>query len=250
MLMLGESVFSLLIVDVSNEGQSFYTVFYCGILTVIFLQILHFQSQPHDADSHASRRSKNAGVLWSLFQYVYSLALVILGAAFTFFLILSEYEEGEGHRRLAGGDSSLGGSDVTKAAHLFCGSLAIIFFSLECMSVLHLGFNECEERCVLQGGKNYSGILLLVVKVGIIAFTATLSQWETDPQSLVIIALFIVLFQLAMRKLCGKFLSSHHDDPHSAVNKDKPLSDDETGEAVWPNVTHPRAEPSAAEIGP
>jgi len=263
MLMLGESVFSLLIVDVSNEGNSFYTVFYCGILTVIFLQLLHFQSQPHDADSHALRRSKNAGIVWNWFQFVYSFALVMLGAAFTFFLVLSddggEYPE-ERRRRLAGSASSFTGDEVEKAGDLFCGSLAIIFCSLEAMSFLHLGFNESQERCVLRGGKNYTGILLLALKVGVIVFTGTLSQWKTEPKTLSIIGLCTVVFQLVMRKLGSKFLS--HSHTHAACKKDSataekppaakvdPLSDSATGEAQWPNVTHARADSAADEIRP
>lgn len=262
MLMLGESVFSLLIVDVSNEGNSFYTVFYCGILTVIFLQLLHFQSQPHDADSHAMRRSKNAGVVWNWFQYVYSFALVMLGAAFTFFLVLSDDVEyyGERRRRLAGTASPFTEEEVGKAADLFCGSLAIIFCSLEAMSFLHVGFNESQERCVLQGGKNYTGILLLAIKVGVILFTGTLSQWKTEPKTLSIVGLCTVAFQLVMRKLGSKFLS--HSYTHGACQKDgftaekpiaakdEPLSDRATGEAEWPNVTHARADSAAAEIRP
>jgi len=253
MLMLGESVFSLLIVDVSNEGNSFYTVFFCGILTVVFLQMLHFQSQPHDADTHALRRSKSAGVVWNWFQYVYSLALVILGAAFTFFLVLSDDKQ---ERRLA--SDGLEEYDVGPPAHLFCGSLAIIFFCLEVMSFLHLGFVESQERCVMQGGKNYSGLVLVAIKVALIGFTASLSQWETRPKTLSIIGLCLVVFQLAMRKLGAKFLS--HVGTHSSkachtisrkvetpdVSKSNaPLTDEATGEAEWPNVTHARAEPAA-----
>lgn len=59
MLMLGESVFSLLIVA-PLEDPDYYTSFFCSLLTVILLQYLHFKSQPEAADHHAMRRSKNA----------------------------------------------------------------------------------------------------------------------------------------------------------------------------------------------
>ena len=257
MLMLGESIFSLLIAFVGKEGNAFYTVFYCGIVTVIFLQLLHFQSQPHEADSHASRRSKNAGILWSWCQHIYSLALVLLGAAFTFFLTLSDdmlYHDGR-RRNLAGSAPALTGEEMKSAAHLFCGSLAVVFFSLEIMSLLHLGFRESRDRCDLEGGKNYAGIVLVAFKVGVVVFTATLSQWETNPETLTIIALCIVVFQLGMRKVCSKFLSHHYaretaahtpaatTKPPRSTDED-PLSDNATGEAEWPNVTHARAEPA------
>lgn len=258
MLMLGESIFSLLIVDVSTEGNAFYTVFYCGLLTVIFLQLLHFQSQPHDADSHASRRSKNAGMLWSWWQHVYALALVMLGAAFTFLLTFSDdelsYDEQRRRRGLAGSALAWTGNERENAAHLFCGSLAVIFFSLDLISFLHLGFNESQNRCVFKNGKNFVGIFLVLVKIGIIVFTATLSQWRTNPKTLTIIALCTVVFQLVMRKLGCKFLSHDcgHDITPTAIstnkahhtNDDTPLSDNATGEAEWPNVTHARAGPA------
>ena len=81
MLMLGESIFSLLIVDVKDKGVDFYLVFYFSLLTVILLQLLHFQSEPHQADIHAARRNKNAGMIWASIQYVYSLSLVTMGAS-------------------------------------------------------------------------------------------------------------------------------------------------------------------------
>ena len=87
MLMLGESIFSLLIVDVQDKGLDFYLVFYFSLLTVILLQLLHFQSQPHEAELHAVRRDKNRGMLWALLHNVYSLSLVIMGASFTSFLL-------------------------------------------------------------------------------------------------------------------------------------------------------------------
>ena len=75
MLMLGESIMSLLIVDVPKEDGDYFATFYCGLLTVILLQVLHFRSQPHLADQHATRRDKTAGVWWNVFQYIYSMAL-------------------------------------------------------------------------------------------------------------------------------------------------------------------------------
>jgi hypothetical protein len=63
MLMLGESVLSLLIVDNEHEGDHYQTVFFAGVLTIILLRLLHFQSQPHGAEAHAARRNKDAGLI-------------------------------------------------------------------------------------------------------------------------------------------------------------------------------------------
>lgn len=243
MLMLGESIFSLLIVDVVHEGRDFFTAFYFCLLTVIFLQILHFQSQPHNADMHAMRRSKNAGILWNMLQHVYSLALVVLGAAFTFFLLFSEEE---GRRRL--GERSLAvsnalESDVQAAAHLFGGTLAVIFFSLDVMTLLHLGKEQCQKR--LKGRKNFKGMAVVAIRIGLIVFTATLSQWLTEPTDLAVVGLFCVLAQLSMRKFGSMYLSHKQIRAVAGPGGEKQVviaSDDETGDAQWPNVTHARAE--------
>jgi hypothetical protein len=57
MLMLGESVLSLLIVDVTATSD-YYKAFFSGILSITLLEFLHFRSQPHEEDDHALRRSK------------------------------------------------------------------------------------------------------------------------------------------------------------------------------------------------
>ena len=66
MLMLGESILSLLIVnDISrNNESSYYLTFYLGIISVTLIQFLYFKSQAHDADHHAMRRTRNAGILY------------------------------------------------------------------------------------------------------------------------------------------------------------------------------------------
>lgn len=53
MLMLGESVLSLLIVGV-KERDDFYKTFYCGIISIALLENLHFRSQPHHVRCFAS----------------------------------------------------------------------------------------------------------------------------------------------------------------------------------------------------
>lgn len=67
MLMLGETVLSLLIVGVYVE-HGFYKIVYCGILTISLLNTMHFRSQPHHADDHAMRRKMERGISFSCFQ--------------------------------------------------------------------------------------------------------------------------------------------------------------------------------------
>jgi hypothetical protein len=240
MLMLGESVFSLLIVEVPNDSSEFYTAFFCGMLTVILLQYLHFRSQPHHADDHALRRHKDAGIWWNNFNHVYSFFLVCLGADYTFFLTDFSESDAAHRRRLAGGESLYDSEDVlVRAAHLYSASLAIIFFCLDVMTLLHLGVNESQNRCICKAKKrtNVKGITLIVLRISMLAFTATMGLWLTDPANLAILGVVCVLVQILFRKLGSKFLS--HSQVH-ALNPDMP-EDESDEDATWPNVTHARA---------
>ena len=215
MLMLGESILSLLIVDVPTENNDYFATFYCSLLTVVLLNILHFRSQPHLADQHASRRDKNAAIFWMFFQFLYSMALVGLGAAFTLFVIEFSYDD---HRRLgeaidgrllAGGGAPKYDTEERqqRLAHLFSATLTTVFVSLDTMSFLHVGWKTSQDRCVCEHTKkkNVSGMILVVVRGGLHVFAATLSQWTTSPKQLAGIGLGITLVQLGIRKV-GAFL--------------------------------------------
>ena len=242
MLMLGESILSLLIVDVPNEDSSYFATFYFGLLTVMFLQYLHFRSMPHAADDHAMRRSKNRGVGWTIFKYLYSCALVALGAVYGVFVTSFSYEvdETEMHRRsrrttsmmmrmlgepddfsarmLASTGGSLTLEEFNKmeqsAAHLFSIALSIIFFALDGMSFMTVGFEGCKSRvhCSKNLQYNIKGLLLIVCRVGLLVFCATLSQWETDPQVLAGAGLCITIGQIIARKLGLRYLSKNLDN--------------------------------------
>ena len=216
MLMLGESILSLLIVDVPYEDGDYFATFYCGLLTVTLLQVLHFRSQPHLADQHATRRDKVAGIYWTMFQYIYSMSLVALGAAFTLFLIEFSFEENgyDDHRRLvdplngrvlAGGGAPKYDKEEReqRLAHLYSMSLSLVFLSLDIMSILHVGLKNGKNRCVCEHTKkkNTKGIFLVIFRGSLILFIATLSQWTTSPHVLAGIGLGVTLIQLGSRKL-------------------------------------------------
>jgi len=215
MLMLGESILSLLIVDVPSEDKQYYATFYSGLLTVILLQYLHFRSQPDHADEHALRRNKDAGVGWTCFHMIYSAALIAVGAAFTLMVLeftYADYEGDDNHRFLAGGGGSRYGPEERRqrTAHLFCISLATVWFCLDVMTLLHLGINTSHNRCQCSGSEkfNVKGIILVIMRVGLLVFMATLSQYETHPENLAVAGLMGVLLQLVLRKLGTKYLSA------------------------------------------
>lgn len=107
MLMLGESVLSLLIVGLSDE-QEYYIIVLVGVLTIVMLQDLHYESQPLDADTHAmaGMRAGNAYVI--LIQF-YSLALIFLGASYKYMLDLLNYKDAYGEEYESGYESGYGG---------------------------------------------------------------------------------------------------------------------------------------------
>jgi hypothetical protein len=249
MLMLGESLLSLLIVD-AVESEDYFATFYSALVTVVLLQYLHFRSMPHHADGHAMRRNKDAGVGWSFLQQVYSVALIAIGSAFTLMVQEFGYEDDNHRRSLAGGSgaSKYDPEDRRqRTAYLFCFSLATIWICLDGMTLFHLGINNSRMRCKCERSKvlNIKGIILVVLRVGMIVFMATLGIYETDTQNLAIIGLFCVLLQLFLRKLGTKFLSAaqiHSVD--GAVPKENALGSayqSDSEDFKWPNVTHAEA---------
>lgn len=200
MLMLGESVFSLLIVDSANEGSYYQTVFFAGILTIVLLRLLHFQSEPHGAEAHAARRDKNAGVIVSVIFNFYSLALVVLGAAYTLFLAASE--EYDATRRLL---ETYSDDKADAVAHLFGGALSVIFFSLDVTSALHTGWKASIQR--IPSKLYWLACLMYFLRVSLIILVGTIGFWQTEPRKLALIGVFSVVAQLLMRKVDVTFLS-------------------------------------------
>ena len=143
------------------------------------------------------------------------MALVGLGAAFTLFVLEFSYDD---HRRLgeaiegrflAGGGAPKYDTEdrQQRLAHLFSITLTTGFVSLDMMSFLHVGWKKSQDRCVCEhtDKKNKKGMFLIVVRGGLHAFAATLSQWTTSPKLLAGIGLGLTFVQLAIRKV-GAFL--------------------------------------------
>jgi len=217
MLMLGESILSILIVDVPHESGEYFATFFCALITVALIHNLHFRSQPHGADGHAMRRNKDAGIAFTWIQFVYSLALVALGAAFTIFLLFFSTDTGRrlelepptSQRFLAGGSESKYDQYELRerGAHLFSISLAIIFFSLDVTSLLHIGLEDSRKRCVCRESKkkNTKGYLLLLTRAVVIVVAATLSFWLEEVEQLTEAGMVLCLLQITLRVLGNKY---------------------------------------------
>ena len=260
MLMLGESVSSLLIVESTNTSE-YNTAFFGSIHSITLMEYLHFRSQPHSANQHALRRSKEAGLAFSHLMQLYSASLIILGASYKMLLYEFTYEESSSssHRRmlfpilnasrwLAGGgdDSTLLEADDRRqrAANFFCGSLAVTWLCLDLMILTHRGLsaNTGRCRCKESGGLKWIGVLTTVCRVGLLVFMATLSTYLTDPGKLVLVGLGGIIAQVLLRfattLVFGPELgeeSEEHDEVKGGVGDPK----------KWPNVTAPQAIPGA-----
>lgn len=259
MLMLGESVLSLLIVD-APEGSGYYLTFYAGILTVILLQYLHFRSQPHHADDHCLRRDKNAAMVWRVFFVIYSAALVGVGISYKLFMYEFTYEDSE--RRLVaehevsllerllagGGGSSLSPEERRQSsANVFCISLALVWFCQDTMLFLHSGFRKMQGKCYCRHSHKLrvKAAILLILRAGLLAFIATLSQYETDPEHLALYGLGAVIVQLILRVVGNVvFRVAHHSPGTDGIGEGSAIEEEavDPEENKWPNVTHAVAE--------
>ena len=92
MLLLGESVLSLVIVTLSGQ-RDYIITFLAGVVSTVWLEYLHFRSQPHDPDEHALRRNKASAIVFSLLMMLYSCTLIVLGASFKMFLFEFVYQD-------------------------------------------------------------------------------------------------------------------------------------------------------------
>lgn len=212
MLLLGESVLSLLIVTIS-DGYEYYKTFFSGVITVILLEYLHFKSQPHDPDFHALRKSRYSGFFYTNLLWVYSASLVILGTSYKMFLYEFVYEDdNEEHRALFPIFNRFLAAETTalrfetadrqqRIAHFFSGSLALVFLCLDLMILAHRGVKPNMDR-LKKGWKIKILVALLVaLRLAIIVFVGTVSQYITDPAQLAGMGVGCVFLQLACRVL-------------------------------------------------
>ena len=227
MLMLGEGILSLLIVDIVHTSD-YYITFIAGLISIVLLQYLHYQSQPSDPNLHAYRRSAVSSFLYFWLMQVYSLALIIFGACYKMLLyefVYQNYSEtgydssrsrglifnilNHRPRILAGSSDSMTLSAQLsteerqqRSAHFFSGSLSLIFFCLDALSLAHRGINEQWKRCKECEGTNLQKLLcwfLVGCRLLTIIFVASLSQFITDPTHISLIGVTVVVTQLCIR---------------------------------------------------
>lgn len=194
MLMLGESVLALLIVEASAQVLRYYVTFYAGVVSVTIFQYLFFRSQPFEADDHAMRRSSSGGFTFLYGMIVYSASLILVGCSYK--MILHYYldedeiaEEGElEEHRL---EMAAYRHDI---AQLFSRSMAASFFSLDFMIVSHRGWAANLGRL-----NRCMPILVSTVTMSLLVLTLCLPWITTDLKTLSLWGCGIVVAQLLLR---------------------------------------------------
>lgn len=231
--MLGESVLSLLIVP--TQSGDYYQAFFCGIVSITALEILHFRSQPHEADDHALRRSRLGGIVFLIFGQLYSAGLIVLGTSYK--MILYEYvyeydsaayrrvleENGVTDMTMYNDTRYLAGSEPPildtadrrqRVAHFFCISMAVVWFCLDAMLLAHKGvkFNmkRCSESTADNKREQYFGMAMAIMRTAMIVVFATLSQYVTNPGLLALLGLIGIVVQVMLR-VAGSFAFDHEN---------------------------------------
>mmetsp|Transcript_9273 Transcript_9273/g.19554 ORF Transcript_9273/g.19554 Transcript_9273/m.19554 type:complete len:733 (-) Transcript_9273:105-2303(-) len=206
LLMIGEGILSLLIVE-TVERKAYYFITTFGVLTVIFVQILKFESEPSHAEFHAIWQSFISAMCYSYLMQVLSMALIVFGVTYKLFLndVVKEAAE-DAYDAYGGGSKAsrmLAASPTIPdevTAHVFSIGLSGVVLALELMSLTHCGIEKAFKHMVRPKGSqdetstpHWPIVIIALFKVGIILVTMTLSQWTTDPATLTICGFCIVL---------------------------------------------------------
>ena len=198
MLMLGETVLSLLIAP-QSKGARYYLTFYTGITAVTMLQYLFFRSQPFAIEDHATRRSRPGALLFAEMLTVYSGCLIIFGGAYK--LTLDQYllEETLPPGAMVGVYTLVQRRE--RIANLFCWSLTVSILALDTMIITHRGFkdNFARFRNPETGGCHIVPTIILTVNLSLIVLTATLSMWVRSLEWMSVFGLLIVVLNVLLR---------------------------------------------------
>ena len=228
MLMLGESILSLLIVAESN-GFRYFVTFYTGILSVTMLQYIYFRTQPYNIDDHAMRRSASGGLLFYFMLQIYSAALIVFGGSYKLMLLqyLDEQRVGNNPSAVIHGSFTLAQRQV-RLANMFSWSLAFSFLALDFMIVSHRGFKANSARFRRLDGKlDMLRVVVAAVNIVLVIVSGTLSLWTNRLEALSVFGLIIIVAQIMSRTMKMKLF---------------PVSKAKANEVhqSWPNVTVPQ----------
>ena len=210
MLLLGESVLSVLIVETTRTLE-YHVTFYAGIVSLILMQYMHFKYQPHSADEHAFRKSVKCGAIFYLFCIIHAFSLIGVGTAYK--MMLQEYSQNEKYRirrlislvsrTLAGGTRGVDYNSAElrqRVANMFCISMATSWLCLEGMYICHYGTNKYLSFVRCKWGK-----FVAFIRLCLIVIIATISQYVTEPEKVTLIGLALLCVAVATNEI-GDYL--------------------------------------------
>lgn len=210
--MIGEAVLSLLIVQ-TIETSDYFVIAFLGVLNVMCIQFLIFESQPSTLVGHAIFRSLESQIHFSLLVQTLSMGLIVFGVSFKIMLQTVVWGKMLGYRRLAA--SKL--VDTNFTVPLFSISLTVILITLELMFVSHKGTKETFSRLWKHRDVPGKGIkkeihksllALHLAKFGIIIFgPISANLWEMTLAEISLIGLSIVFAIFVSRLLIWELVS-------------------------------------------
>jgi len=228
MLMFGEGIMSLLIVEGDNESLNHNLKFYAGILSMTFLANLHFKSEPAGPHAdHALSRSRSSNFLYCWFVPIYSMALIATGVCYKMFLYDYVYvnmysldDDGNHYeRRNLGGNNEGQGYVATNDGHdnnddsfyehleehqqgtadLFSRSLALVLACTDLNLLLHAGRQAVRDQT--RAIPPCRRAFLILSKCASLCFLAVfLSALQNDPHLMTLFGLGAILLQEVWRR--------------------------------------------------
>ena len=202
------------------EVKDYYFITTFGTLTIIFISILKFESEPSHADGHALWRNLLSAMNYSYLVQLLSMALIVYGVTYKIFLkdVVKDADKelqhlngpyGEAARRSLAASPAI--SDEVSSA-VFSSALGVVLIALEVMRWTHGGIKESFEYLVMRDNKgkiskpHWPIVIISVFKIGILLFTFTLSQWTIEPEVLTLCGCGIVIAMAITRVLSFGFI--------------------------------------------
>ena len=238
MLLLGESILSILIVE-PTQSVEYKITLYAAVLSVVLLQYCHYKYQPHSASMHAIRRSIKGGAIYFAIMIIYCHALVAVGASFKLFLSYHNEESLKYNnlrhlvkRFLAGAGEktkfyALENEQAT--ANMFCISMVIVWFCLESAWITHHGKDKYWSYRMTK-----PGLCVGLLRIVWLILMGTISLYTTQPENVTLIGLALICAEIATSVITDYFWSKQFGD----VNVE---------DGHWPNVTEPESVPGPKE---
>mmetsp|Transcript_38268 Transcript_38268/g.89000 ORF Transcript_38268/g.89000 Transcript_38268/m.89000 type:complete len:253 (-) Transcript_38268:150-908(-) len=214
MLMLGESILSLIIVDHPNDSEeekkNYHMIFIMGITAVFLLQVIDFDSQPHNPNHHALRY-RIRGSIFEALKKIYYAALVLTGALYK--IMMMEYG-GTDYDKYYKGDEETRHRDI---AWLFCASITTACVTLDLTNLSHSAtFDDALGlRDSATGQIKGLMVLLLLAQIGLYFFMMTVTTYDTKPTDLSIFGAVLVLLTITIQKIRKFYYPIEHDDSHA-----------------------------------